>query len=98
MAATTASTQTRETLLEEGGLTLYRSAASTDGSSSMLAWVVDDGHADERLRFERELALRDVLDELWAARPIELVAQRHSLTLLLSDPGGEPLSCRIGPP
>jgi len=94
MSALTASTESREKLWGEGASTLYRSIAS-DGSS-MLAWVVDDVHDDERMRFERELALRGVLDEQWAARPIELITQRRSVTLLLTDPGGDPLSGRIG--
>jgi len=96
MAAQTASTQTREKLCEEGGLSLYRRAASADGPAT-LAWVVDDAHGDARMRFERELALRDVLDEQWAARPLELITQPQGLALLLTDPGGEPLSRRVGP-
>ena len=45
-----------------------------------------------------EYKLKDVLDAAWAARPLELRRDGERTLLLLKDPGGEPLSRRIGAP
>src|SRR5712672_935078 len=42
-------------------------------------------------RLEHAYALRDELDPAWAARPLRLARDRGRLTLVLEDPGGEPL-------
>ena len=42
--------------------------------------------------------LKSELDGAWAARPIELVREEGRTTLVLEDPGGEPLASRIGAP
>jgi len=98
MVALTASTETPEKLAEDGGLALYRGIRAADGSRR-LAWVVTkDVHGEGRKRLEREFAQRDLLDDEWAARPIELVTEQQRLTLFLTDPGGEPLARRIGQP
>jgi PAS domain S-box-containing protein len=49
-------------------------------------------------RLAHEYELRDELDAGWAARPLELVRERGQTTLLLQDPGGEPLDRLIGSP
>jgi serine/threonine protein kinase len=49
-------------------------------------------------RLAHEYELRDELDAGWAARPLELVRERGQTTLLLQNPGGEPLHRLIGPP
>src|SRR5260370_4387794 len=48
-------------------------------------------------RLEHAYALRDELDPAWAARPLRLVHDRGRPTLVLGDPGGEPLAPRPGP-
>jgi serine/threonine protein kinase len=49
-------------------------------------------------RLAHEYELRDELDDAWAARPLELVRKHGQTTLLLKDPGGEPLDRFIGSP
>ena len=49
-------------------------------------------------RLEHAYALRDELDPAWAARPLRLVRHRGRPTLVLEDPGGEPLARLLGQP
>jgi hypothetical protein len=49
-------------------------------------------------RLAHEYELRDVLEPAWAAQPIELLHRGVRPTLLLEDPGGEPLERLIGEP
>ncbi|WP_247381120.1 MULTISPECIES: AAA family ATPase [unclassified Bradyrhizobium] len=49
-------------------------------------------------RLTHEHELRDILDRRWAARPIDLVRDRGATTLVLEDPGGEPLERRLREP
>src|SRR5438270_7193633 len=49
-------------------------------------------------RLEHAYSLRDELDPAWAARPSRLVRDRGRPTLLLEDPGGEPLARLLGQP
>jgi predicted ATPase len=43
-----------------------------------------------------EYALKSDLDSTWAARPVELIREQGRTTLILEDPGGEPLDQLIG--
>jgi hypothetical protein len=49
-------------------------------------------------RLQYVYALRDELDPAWAARPLKLEARQGRLTLLMEDPGGEPLLRLLGRP
>jgi serine/threonine protein kinase len=49
-------------------------------------------------RLAREYGLKDDLDEVWAARPLELVRARGRMILMLELPSSEPLQHLIGPP
>ena len=49
-------------------------------------------------RLAHEYALRDELDDAWAARPLELVREQDRTLLVLEDPGGEPLDRSLGAP
>jgi PAS domain S-box-containing protein len=49
-------------------------------------------------RLANEYALKDELDDAWAARPLELVREDSRTMLVLNDPGGEPLERIIGTP
>jgi PAS domain S-box-containing protein len=75
--------------LREGDLTLYR--GSGIGSSPILLVVAEDAAPGALKRLQHEYALKAELDGAWAARPVELSRYNDRLTLLLEDPGGEPL-------
>jgi PAS domain S-box-containing protein len=49
-------------------------------------------------RLDHEYALKDELDEAWAVRPLELVREGGRTTLVLEDPGSEPLSRLLDAP
>jgi len=70
------------------------------GHSAVLAVLLAEEYpppaALDRLAHEYEL--KDALDAAWAVRPLALSRERGRTTLLLEDPGGEPLERLIGPP
>src|SRR5260221_7509573 len=82
--------------LREGDFTLYR------GTGCGLAPVLLATAADASLaclkRLEHEYALSAELDSAWAARPVALSRCNDRLTLVLEDPGGEPLDRLLGGP
>ncbi len=82
----------------EGEVTLYR--GSGDGLDPILLVAPAGEHtARESLkRLEHEYALRAVLDPDWAARPVALAPRGGRMTLVLEDPGGEPLDRLLGGP
>ncbi len=49
-------------------------------------------------RLTHEYELRDELDESWAVRPLALIRHQGQTTLVLEDPGGEPLDQLLGAP
>jgi len=49
-------------------------------------------------RLAHEYALREELDDAWAARPLELVREQDRTLLVLEDLGGEPLDQMLGAP
>jgi PAS domain S-box-containing protein len=49
-------------------------------------------------RLAHEYGWKDELDHAWAVRPLDLVHEGGRTTLVLEDPGGEPLSELIGAP
>jgi serine/threonine protein kinase len=81
-----------ETLWEDGELVLSRGA--WDGEPfPLLAVMPSSGEpSPETLaRLQHAYALREELDPAWAARPLRLETHQGRLTLLVEDPGGEPL-------
>ena len=88
-----------ETLWEDGEFVLSRGVR--DGEPSPLL-VVAPASAQPSpgslARLEHAYALRDELDPAWAARPLRLVRHRGRPTLVLEDPGGEPLARLLGQP
>src|SRR3954463_8445535 len=47
-------------------------------------------------RLAHEYALRDELEDAWAARPLDLVREQDRTLLILEDPGGRPLNLTLG--
>ena len=82
--------------LREGDFPLYK--GSGDGLSAILLVAGEETSPGYLERLEHEYALRAELDVAWAARPVALSRYRGRLTLVLEDPGGEPLDGRLGPP
>ena len=84
--------------LQEGQFTLHRGVS--DRLEPILLLACSDEYPSQRSlqRLEHEHALRADLDADWAARPVELVRREGRLTLVLEDPGGEPLERMLGRP
>jgi PAS domain S-box-containing protein len=87
------------TLRSDAQLLLARRTASGGGASVLiLRTVAARPGAALRERLRHEYALRERLDDGWAARPIHLDLDADHPALTLTDPGGELLSRRMGGP
>ena len=84
------------TLLREGDFPLYR--GSGDSLVPVLLVTAEDASLACLNRLEHEYALRAELDIAWAARPVAMSRYHEQVTLVLEDPGGEPLDRRLGGP
>jgi PAS domain S-box-containing protein len=82
--------------LRQGDITLSRGFG--DGLTPILLATARDGLPGFLKRLEHEYALKSELDRAWAARPVELAGNSHRTTLVLEDPGAEPLDRLIGRP
>ena len=73
---------------------------ATSSAASVLALAPAAEHPAPKLlrRLEHEYALSAELDAAWAVRPIQLTRNRGRSTLILEDPGGEPLDRLLGAP
>jgi predicted ATPase/signal transduction histidine kinase len=80
--------------LREGDFTLCRGCGN--GLAPILLVTAKDTSLASLERLEHENALKRELDVAWAARPIELCRYNDRLTLVLEDPGGEPLDRQLG--
>jgi len=83
-------------LLRSGDLTLHRGTGK--GVASILLVTEENGSLVYLNRLEREYALRGELDAAWAARPIALTRYNDRPSLVLEDPGGDPLDRLLGEP
>ncbi|PLP99578.1 trifunctional serine/threonine-protein kinase/ATP-binding protein/sensor histidine kinase [Cupriavidus pauculus] len=92
---------TSEVLWDDGERVLSR-ARWLDGESTygvLLARPAADHPLPASLdRLAHEFSLRNELDDAWAARPMELLREGSSSILVLADPGGELLACRLAAP
>jgi predicted ATPase/signal transduction histidine kinase len=84
--------------LRGGELTLYRGRGNGLDDILLVAPVGQYPSRDSLKRLDHEYALRDALDPDWAARPVALVPRDGRVTLVLEDPGGEPLDGLLGRP
>jgi serine/threonine protein kinase len=83
-----------EVLRRDEEFVLYRGEPSNQpcSPSVLLLASASMGPAVETLRkIEHEYSLRNELDSAWAVRSLALSEQRGQTTLVLEDPGGEPL-------
>ena len=90
-----------EPLRTDEEFALYRGEHSNQpGSPSVLLLTpASTRPARETLKkIEHEYSLRDELDSAWAVRSLALSEQRGQTTLVLEDPGGEPLDLLLEAP
>src|SRR5208282_994464 len=88
-----------ETLWEDVEFVLSRGVRDGEASPLLVVAPASAQPSPESLaRLEHACALRDELDPAWAARPFLLVRDRGRPTLVLEDPGGEPLARLLGQP
>ena len=85
-------------ILREGPLTLTRGRGK--GLTPIILAAPAGEYPSPGLlqRLEHEHALREELEAGWAARPMALVTRNGRPTLVLKDPGGEPLDRLLGRP
>jgi hypothetical protein len=88
-----------ETLRQDGGLMLRRGRSLAD-DAPVLALTPAQGNMPARILalLEHEYELRAELAPQWAAQPLALAHHAGRTTLILADPGGEPLECLLGRP
>lgn len=82
--------------LREGDFKVYRGCGN--GVAPILLVAAEDNSSGSLKRLEHEYALKAELDAAWAARPVALSHYNNRLTLVLEDPGGEPLDRLLGRP
>jgi PAS domain S-box-containing protein len=82
--------------LREGELSLYRGSGDGMDPILLVAPVAEHPPLEVLKRLEHEYALRAELDPDWAARPLALTRRHNRTTLVLEDPGGEPLDRLLG--
>jgi hypothetical protein len=84
--------------LREGELSVYRGSGHGLDPILLIAPAAEPSSREWLERFEHEYALRDTLEPVWAVRPVALVPRDGRTTLVLEDPGGEPLDRLLGRP
>ena len=90
----------REPLRVDAELALYRGRPAAGHEPSVLLLTTSSAHPSPATaaKLEREYALAADLDPAWAAVPRALVDDDGRPTLVLGDPGGEPLERLLGAP
>ena len=92
----------RQLLWQDSERALYR-GQHTDGKTRLrsvltLRLTAEPPPGTSVDRLAHEYGLKDLLENAWAVRPLELVRDRDGMMLLLEDPGGEPLDWLLGEP
>jgi PAS domain S-box-containing protein len=88
-----------ETLREDGELALCRGRRDEELSTVLIVAPLSEYPAPKSIKLlEHEYSFRDELDPDWAVRPLALARREGRMTLVLEDPGGEPLDRLLGQP
>jgi len=89
-----------ETLRTDGGVVLSRGRPRTSSTRSILVLAPASDHppAETLKRLEHEYSVARELLSASADRPLALTEHQGRTTLVLEDPGGEPLDGLLGPP
>src|SRR5580704_1480149 len=81
-----------ESLREEADLTFYRGKERSDRLPILAVAAAAEQPSPQSLRrLEHEFTLAKELDARWAVQPLALTRHEGRATLILDDPGGEPL-------
>src|ERR1700722_5296545 len=81
-----------EPLREEAGFTFYRGRQRSDQLPIFAVAAAAEQPSPQSLRrLEHEFTLARELDARWAIQPLALTRHEGRATLILDDPGGEPL-------
>ncbi|WP_028214422.1 AAA family ATPase [Paraburkholderia mimosarum] len=84
---------------EDEERTFCRVRSPRGTGSVLVVRTADENHSTALMeRLTHEFALKEQLDGTWAVRPIKLVREDARMTLVLEDPGGEPLERLMGVP
>lgn len=85
-----------EVLWDDGEFILSRINSQHDRSPALLVRpAAAYATAASRARLKHAYALRDELEDSWAARPMELIDRSDELALFVQDPGGQLLATLI---
>ncbi|MGF6722111.1 PAS domain S-box-containing protein [Paraburkholderia sp. GAS41] len=88
-----------EILWDDGERILSRGSRAEEGDHVLLVRPAAEHPLPASLdRLAHEFALKDELVGGWAVQPLELIHEGGRTTLVLEDPGGEPLACLLGAP
>jgi predicted ATPase/signal transduction histidine kinase len=83
-------------LLRAGTLPLYRGCGG--GAAPVLLVTAESNSLPCLRRLEHEYGLRNELDASWSAQPVALLRYNARPSLVLEDPGGNPLDRLLGRP
>jgi PAS domain S-box-containing protein len=83
-------------LLRAGTLPLYRGCSN--GAAPVLLVTAESNSLPCLRRLEHEFGLRGELDDSWSAQPAALLRYNARPSLVLKDPGGNPLERLLGRP
>ncbi|WP_238263554.1 trifunctional serine/threonine-protein kinase/ATP-binding protein/sensor histidine kinase [Cupriavidus pauculus] len=90
-----------QTLWEDGERVFCRGWHPSNGGADSILVVrpaADHPSSVSLDRLAHEFELKDELDGAWAVRPLELLRENGRTSLVLEDPGGEPLERLLGAP
>jgi PAS domain S-box-containing protein len=89
-----------QVLWEDGERVFCRRNSHRDDTTLVLAVLPAAEHPTPATldRLAHEYGLKQELDGAWAVRPLELIREGGRITLVLEDPGGEPLERLLGAP
>jgi hypothetical protein len=87
-----------QTLLEDGERVFCRVGGHAKADGSVLTVLPAAGHPTPATidRLAHQYGLKDELDGAWALRPLKSMRDGGRTTLMLEDPGGEPLERLLG--
>jgi PAS domain S-box-containing protein len=85
-------------ILREGEVALYRGSGAGLTPILVVAPLAEQPTLESLRRLEHEYTLRTDLDRDWAAQPLAITRHDNRPTLVLADPGGEPLDRLLGQP